>query len=62
MRYSISQLSNQRWGIFVENRLLATFGCHDQCLAVLKLLQDRMRLRMNSYQMSASALASKQVA
>ncbi|MGB5632538.1 MAG: hypothetical protein WBM86_07140 [Waterburya sp.] len=44
MSYSIKQLPNRRWGIYAQNKLLATFGCHDQCLKVLELLKKRMML------------------
>lgn|GEM_PF-5842466 len=40
----MKQLPNQRWGIYAEKKLLATFGCHDNCLKVFELLQIRMML------------------
>ncbi len=43
MSYLIKQLPNQRWGIYAENKLLATIGCHDTCLQVLELLKTRRR-------------------
>ena len=53
MIYSIEQLSNQRWGIYVGSKLLATIGCRDKCLAVLKMLQDKKRLGVGKYKFSA---------
>lgn len=44
MSYSIEQLPNQRWGIYAQKKLLATFGSHDHCLKVFKLLETRMML------------------
>jgi len=44
MSYLMKQLPNQRWGIYAEKKLLATFGCHDNCLKVFELLQIRMML------------------
>ena len=45
MNYSLRQLSGQRWGIYVENKLLATLGCHKTGLKVLEFLQNKNRLR-----------------
>ncbi len=39
MKYSIEQLPNGRWGIYVELRLLATIGSHQTALKILTLLQ-----------------------
>lgn len=44
MSYSIKQLSDRRWGIYADEKLLATLGCHDKCLKVLKLLQTSKML------------------
>ena len=41
MRYSTEQLSNRRWGIYADDRLLATVGCHRTCLKILKLLSHK---------------------
>ena len=41
MRYSTEQLSNRRWGIYANNRLLATIGCYKTCLEILKLLKNQ---------------------
>lgn len=41
MRYSTEQLFNRRWGIYVDDRLLATVGCHQTCLKMLKLLEQK---------------------
>ena len=47
MRYSTEQLSNRRWGIYADNRLLASIGCYKTCLKILKMLepqQDKNKL------------------
>lgn len=44
MSYSIEQLPNQRWGIYAQKKLLATFGSRETCLKVLNLLQTKMIL------------------
>ncbi|MEM8721843.1 MAG: hypothetical protein AAGE84_21525 [Cyanobacteria bacterium P01_G01_bin.39] len=44
MSYSIKQVANQRWGIYLENKLLATLSCRNTSLKVLKLMQARTRL------------------
>ena len=41
MRYSTEQLSNRRWGIYADDRLLATVGCHKICVKILKLLSQK---------------------
>ena len=41
MHYSTEQLSNRRWGIYVDDRLLATVGCHKTCVKILKLLSQK---------------------
>jgi hypothetical protein len=53
MHYSIKQLSNQRWGIYLETKLLATLGCYDKCLTVLELLQSQKRTGANKYKVFA---------
>lgn len=53
MSYAIKQLPNQRWGIYAQHKLLATFGSHDQCLKVFKLLETRMRLIAKEKRVSA---------
>jgi len=53
MHYSIKQLSNQRWGIYLEGKLLATIGCHDKGLTVLELLQSQKRMGASKYRLFA---------
>jgi hypothetical protein len=48
MNYSIEQLANGRWGIYVQHQLLATIGCYQTCLTILGLLNTRKRLNLNS--------------
>ncbi len=50
MSYSIEQLPNQRWGIYAENKLLATIGCYDTCLRVLELLRERKQVSIDTHQ------------
>ncbi len=56
----MEQLPNKRWGIYAQEKLLATFGCHDQCLKVLNLLQTKMILVAKNNQVLA--LLPKQAA
>ncbi|MCC0176389.1 hypothetical protein I4641_05285 [Waterburya agarophytonicola K14] len=62
MTYSIQQLSNQRWGIYVQTKLLATYGCQHNCLRVWELLEKRNKTGFKTYKMTASASAVKQAA
>ena len=41
MRYSTKQLSNQQWGIYADDRLLASIGCYKKCLKILKMLEPQ---------------------
>ena len=41
MTYSIQKLSNERWGIYLQDRLLATHGCQQTSLLVLELLKKK---------------------
>ena len=52
MSFSIGQLSNRRWGIYSDSKLLATYGCHNTCLKVLKLLQTKQQLSNKPYRQS----------
>ncbi len=60
MSYSIKQLSDQGWGIYADEKLLATLGSHDKCLKLLKLLQTSKTLIAK--QNRVAALLSKQAA
>ncbi len=60
MSYSIKQLSDQGWGIYADEKLLATLGCYDRCLKVLKLLQSSKMLIAK--QNRISVLLNKQAA
>ena len=50
MRFSIGQLSNRRWGIYSDSKLLATYDCRNTCLKVLELLQTKHKLSNQPYQ------------
>ncbi len=41
MKYYAAQLPDGRWGIFEDDRLLATIGSQTECRDLLKLLNDR---------------------
>ena len=49
MTYSAQQLPNQRWGIYLHDKLLATYGCQYTCLIVLDLLQERNKTSFQTY-------------
>lgn len=42
MRYRIEQAENQRWGIYEDERLLATIGSYEACRSVWKYLQQEL--------------------
>lgn len=42
MLYHSKQLTNGRWGIFIDNRLVASIGCSDTCQKILKFLENRL--------------------
>ena len=37
-RYEFKEIGNQRWGIYVQDRLLATLGSLEACESMAKLL------------------------
>lgn len=37
-RYSFRQTEDQRWGIYIGDRLLATVGSYEACLSISKTL------------------------
>ena len=41
MSYKHKQLDNGRWGIFIEDRLVASIGCVDTCKKILQFLEYR---------------------
>ncbi|MGK7893720.1 MAG: hypothetical protein AB4372_08865 [Xenococcus sp. (in: cyanobacteria)] len=49
MIYHIAQLPNQRWGIYLQLKLLATVGCYDTARKILELLgRKNQALRLTS--------------
>ena len=56
MTYSIQKLSDERWGIYAQNRLLATHGCQHTCLVMLELLKEKNKTSFATYQHSASVV------
>ena len=43
MTYSIQKLPNNRWGIYLKNKLLATHGSQHTSSAMLELLQKKSK-------------------
>lgn len=41
MHYSLGQLPNERWGIYCDDKLLASIGCHQSGLQMLAQLQNK---------------------
>jgi len=41
MLYHSKQLGNGRWGIFINNQLVATIGCSDTCQKIIQFLETR---------------------
>ncbi len=39
MKYYSQELANHRWGIYEEQKLLATIGCYKTCQRILTLLK-----------------------
>lgn len=60
MSYLIKQLPNQGWGIYTQNKLLATISCHDTCLKLLELLRTKKRVSIDTH--PPSTLIDKQAA
>jgi hypothetical protein len=42
MSYSCKQLSNGRWGIYQDIKLLATIGCHQTCQKIVTSLSSSL--------------------
>jgi len=42
LKYEIKQAQDQRWGIYQDNRLLATIGSYEACESVWKYLQTEL--------------------
>ena len=40
--YYSQQLENGRWGIFINNDLIATIGCQDTCQKIIGVLERRL--------------------
>ncbi|MEL6494087.1 MAG: hypothetical protein AAFQ41_03060 [Cyanobacteria bacterium J06623_7] len=41
MPYSSKPLENGRWGIYINNELIATIGCADTCKKIIHFLERR---------------------
>ncbi len=50
MNYYSQALNNKRWGIYQEQTLLATIGCHKTCQRILTLLKANKSRRMRNQQ------------
>jgi hypothetical protein len=42
MLYYSKQLQNGRWGIFINNELVASIGCFDTCQKIVQFLENRL--------------------
>ncbi len=42
MLYHYKQLPNGRWGIFINNSLVASIGCVDTCQQIMQFLENRV--------------------
>ena len=42
MPYHSKPISNERWGIYMNNKLIATIGCPDTCEKIIYFLQNRL--------------------
>ena len=41
-KYSFQQVDNQRWGIYIQDRLLATIGSYEACKSIQESLDKNM--------------------
>ncbi len=41
MSYHSKELNNGRWGIFINDQLVATIGCSDTCHKIIQFLKTR---------------------
>ena len=48
MNYSIELLPNRRWGIYAEQKLLATIGCYQTGREILTRLKLSQKVRPSS--------------
>ena len=48
MNYSIEQLPNKPWGIYLQLKLLATIGCYQTGLKILGLLRKETQQQIES--------------
>ena len=55
MVYHSEQIQDKRWGIFVDNKLVASIGCPNTCQKILKSLETRLSKK----EISTSALDNK---
>ena len=42
MLYHSQQLENERWGIFINDQLVASIGCADTCQRIIGFLEARL--------------------
>ena len=47
MKYRIEPVENQRWGIYQDERLLATYGSYEACESIWKYLQQELSYTEN---------------
>ena len=61
MSYHSQQLPNQRWGIFVNNELVASIGCADTCDKIVDFLKSRLSEKNNSSVINGAIIEDEQV-
>lgn len=42
MLYHSKQLKDGRWGIFIDDRLVATIGCQETCKKIIHFMETRL--------------------
>ena len=48
MSYHYKYLRGDRWGIYIDNQLVASVGCRDTCIKIIEALEARMSDRDNA--------------
>ncbi|MDJ0534179.1 MAG: hypothetical protein QNJ70_17130 [Xenococcaceae cyanobacterium MO_207.B15] len=56
MNYSIKQLSDSRWGIYLESKLIVQTRCYYMALKILELLRRKTRKQMKPPQQFSAAV------
>ncbi len=56
MSYYAAQLPDGRWGIFENDRMLATIGSQEECRDLMKLLNHRKNTPKGKSEMAATVI------